>query len=240
MIRSRSQCFNFSLLQNITGLVDDNGIPLPLLDMADNIEEETREELVDDLCLPVILPKRAINRISVAIVAKLLSGQKPDPDTHVILVDCRFKYEYSGGHIISAVNLIKKEQMIDLYEKYRGKKCIFIFHCEFSSERGPTWANAFRDLDRTRHHWPNLEYKDLYIMDGGFREFYDKYPELCVGTYIRMEEDGTKDKSLLKVCNHVFKSEVKQQSGPTTPPIVRKSDSFSIDWNCFVDYNGAQ
>lgn len=62
----------------------------------------------------------------------------------------RYPYEYEGGHIKGAINLYTKEQMMDeLKEKKylqqiedgqssETKRNILIFHCEFSSERGPS------------------------------------------------------------------------------------------------------
>lgn len=65
----------------------------------------------------------------------------------------RYPYEYEGGHIRGAVNIYTKEHMMDeLNEKKllnetskdcscssnTNKRGILIFHCEFSSERGPS------------------------------------------------------------------------------------------------------
>jgi rhodanese-related sulfurtransferase len=60
-----------------------------------------------------------------------------------LVIDCRFEYEYEGGHIQTAVNLKNMEEMENFF--IRGDKPVFpdgattvlIFHCEFSSERGP-------------------------------------------------------------------------------------------------------
>lgn len=71
---------------------------------------------------------------------------------------CRYPYEYDGGHIRGARNIYTKEQIFkefvdikqsaqnqDTGESAQGgetsvgeKRNILIFHCEFSSERGPS------------------------------------------------------------------------------------------------------
>ncbi|CAF3635788.1 unnamed protein product, partial [Rotaria sordida] len=57
---------------------------------------------------------------------------------------CRYPYEYNGGHIQSAKNLYTRSQIYNEYFhkplelKDTLKRNIFIFHCEFSSERAPT------------------------------------------------------------------------------------------------------
>ena len=58
---------------------------------------------------------------------------------NVMVLDCRFKYEYDGGHIKNAININCKsalEQQLfgskELTESLMRKKTIIIFHCEFS------------------------------------------------------------------------------------------------------------
>jgi M-phase inducer tyrosine phosphatase len=69
-------------------------------------------------------------------------------DFHVI--DCRFDYEYNGGHIPGAVNINTTNQLEELLlgpslmkprPSVSGdsqKKTILVFHCEFSAKRAPT------------------------------------------------------------------------------------------------------
>lgn len=75
----------------------------------------------------------------------------------LILFNCSYPYEYAGGHIRGARNLYTKEQIFKEFvdvkqpdENRDGessreneaspskKRNILIFHCEFSSERGPS------------------------------------------------------------------------------------------------------
>lgn len=59
------------------------------------------------------------------------------------VVDCRYPYEYAGGHIAGAKNVYTKEAILDELFKSnqkaenKNKRHIVVFHCEFSSERGP-------------------------------------------------------------------------------------------------------
>ena len=60
------------------------------------------------------------------------------------IIDCRYPYEYEGGHIDSAKNIYTRSQVYDAYFRQPlqlndpSKRNIFIFHCEFSSERAPS------------------------------------------------------------------------------------------------------
>lgn len=61
------------------------------------------------------------------------------------------------------------------------KRSIVIFHCEFSSERGPSLLKFLRNSDRTlnEHCYPNLFYPELYLLEGGYKSFYENYKAYC-------------------------------------------------------------
>ncbi|XP_044755129.1 M-phase inducer phosphatase-like [Coccinella septempunctata] len=69
------------------------------------------------------------------------------------IIDCRYPDEYNGGHIDGALNIYMREQCFEFlsqqYQK-REKINILIFHCEFSSERGPNLCRYLRQIDRKR------------------------------------------------------------------------------------------
>lgn len=68
-----------------------------------------------------------------------------------LIIDCRFDYEYEGGHIQGAINL---SELADIEARLlngptppepstsdspaRDGKTVLIFHCEFSAKRAPT------------------------------------------------------------------------------------------------------
>lgn len=64
------------------------------------------------------------------------------------IIDCRYPYEYQGGHIRGAMNLWNKDLLVErffkeLHHPSDNKRSIFIYHCEFSSKRGPDmWVNS--------------------------------------------------------------------------------------------------
>ena len=76
-------------------------------------------------------------------MVKLLGNVYSSEIESLQIIDCRYPYEYEGGHIPTAKNLYKRSQVYDEYFrqpmelKDPTKRNILIFHCEFSSERAP-------------------------------------------------------------------------------------------------------
>lgn len=66
------------------------------------------------------------------------------------VIDCRFDYEYNGGHVPGAININTTTQLEEYFlggtankpvpsvSGEGGRKDILIFHCEFSAKRAPT------------------------------------------------------------------------------------------------------
>lgn len=80
-----------------------------------------------------------------------MSGGYTDKVSRYLIIDCRFSYEFEGGHITQAVNLpttVDVEQALLAYDGVpspstsedtpSGGKTVLIFHCEFSAKRAPT------------------------------------------------------------------------------------------------------
>ena len=60
-------------------------------------------------------------------------------------------------------------QYFEKIEKFDvEKRRIAIFHCEFSSERGPNMYQVFRKLDRKRNTYPKLDWPEIYLLKGSF------------------------------------------------------------------------
>jgi len=98
----------------------------------------------------------------------------------IIIIDCRFPFEYAGGHIRGAINIFEPESLERLlFDEKRiaslhQKEVMVIFHCEFSQHRAPKLYRHLRELDRKAHHdtYPNLYYTNIYLVEGGYRGFY--------------------------------------------------------------------
>ncbi|XP_039692128.1 M-phase inducer phosphatase 3 isoform X12 [Pteropus medius] len=84
-----------------------------------------------------------------------------------------------------ALNLYSQEELYNFFLKMpivpldTQKRIIIVFYCEFSSERGPRMCRSLREEDRALNQYPALYYPELYILKGGYRDFFPEYKELC-------------------------------------------------------------
>ncbi|XP_002734947.1 M-phase inducer phosphatase-like [Saccoglossus kowalevskii] len=104
------------------------------------------------------------------------------------IIDCRYPYEYNGGHIQGAKNIYTKDAIMEEFLKpgnckrnESGKPQVLIFHCEFSSERAPKLYRFLRNKDRdaNKDNYPALNYPELYLLHKGYKEFYETQKEFC-------------------------------------------------------------
>ncbi|KAI6174335.1 Protein-tyrosine-phosphatase [Aphelenchoides besseyi] len=106
-----------------------------------------------------------------------------------VLYDCRYPYEYDNGHIMYAQNLYDIEQLETVF--YPKSQRIPIFYCEYSQKRGPGMARALREIDRRRNvdDYPNVDYAEIYVLDRGYKQFYQLYKAFCEPqSYVPMDD----------------------------------------------------
>ncbi|MGH0137764.1 UNVERIFIED_CONTAM: hypothetical protein FKN15_064591 [Acipenser sinensis] len=153
------------------------------------------KELIGDFTKPFVLPTvegkhQDLKYITSEMASNLkmmaaLTGKFDDLVELIVIIDCRYPYEFEGGHIEGAVNLHMEEQVEDYLLKQPitpctpGKRVLLVFHCEFSSERGPRMCRFVREKDRIINLYPNLYYPELYILKGGYKEFFPKFQNQC-------------------------------------------------------------
>ena len=103
-----------------------------------------------------------------------------------IIIDCRFDYEFAGGHIQGAVNISSPEELKDFLfsskerlEELMAQRTMLIFHCEFSQKRAPFMYSCLRDNDRRCNidAYPRLFFPEIYVMEGGYCAFWQSYKD---------------------------------------------------------------
>jgi len=152
-------------------------------------------------------------------LARLLNGEFKENIARCRIIDARYCYEYEGGHIKGAENFGMWEEETFLAEFFppslqekpltpkplksndletkenesdnteAEKRDILVFHCEFSSARGPALMRLMRKKDReiNKATYPALHYPECYLLHDGYKAFYEAYPQLCNGSYLPMK-----------------------------------------------------
>ncbi|XP_065729577.1 M-phase inducer phosphatase 3 isoform X2 [Phocoena phocoena] len=146
----------------------------------------SHKELRKVCALPTVSGRHQdLKYVNPETVAALLLGKFQGLIEIFYIIDCRYPYEYLGGHIQGALNLYSQEELYNFFLKKpivpldTQKRIIIVFHCEFSSERGPRMYRSLRQEDRAVNQYPALYYPELYILRGGYRDFFPEYMELC-------------------------------------------------------------
>ncbi|CAL1703748.1 unnamed protein product [Somion occarium] len=142
-------------------------------------------------------------RISVKTMDALLDGAYDSQITSFHVIDCRFDYEYNGGHIPGAVNInttsgVEEFLLSATVHKPKpstsgdmAKKTVLVFHCEFSAKRAPTFAKHLRSKDRSlnNHVYPKIHYPEVYILEGGYCQYFKESGNRCEPCgYIQMDD----------------------------------------------------
>jgi M-phase inducer tyrosine phosphatase len=133
----------------------------------------------------------SIPRISRATLLEVLDNKYEQHFDQRMVIDCRFEYEFEGGHIDGAVNYNDKELLSSqLFVSGPTGRTLLVFHCEYSAHRAPIMARFIRKQDRTTNaeHYPRLSFPEVYILDGGYSGFFTEHPARCFPqNYVEMD-----------------------------------------------------
>ena len=160
-----------------------------------SVVDYDEQDMISDYSRPYRLPSTStkyqdLKAISSTIVYQLLHGEFSDVISNFVIIDCRYPYEFLGGHLTGATNIWEQRTLTNRFSPSNQKankstadqqNSIIIFHCEFSSHRAPKMARYLRQLDREANTdcYPALNYPEIYILEGGYKSFYEQYASLC-------------------------------------------------------------
>jgi M-phase inducer tyrosine phosphatase len=134
----------------------------------------------------------SIPRITRNTLVSILDGQYDEHFDKRVIIDCRFEYEYEGGHIDGAVNYNDKDQLTSsLFEPAHSGRTLLILHCEYSAHRAPMMARHIRkqDRDSNAEQYPKLTYPEVYILEGGYSAFFSLHRDRCFPqNYVEMDD----------------------------------------------------
>lgn len=141
----------------------------------------------------------AVARVSCETVSDLIRGQYKHLFDEYVIMDCRFDYEYMGGHIEGSICVNQRDRVRHHFQKLRQRvldskhRIAIVFHCEYSQHRGPKTYRFFRSLDRQCNVYPHLSFPDVYVMNGGYRDFFASFVQHCRPMrYVPMDHASSK------------------------------------------------
>ena len=110
-------------------------------------------------------------------MSDVINGKYHSSIDRMTIIDCRYPYEFEGGHIEGAVNLYTKAQIETFINETMTSPSVnhvLVFHCEFSSERGPKLYRHLRAQDRdvNSDSYPRLNFPEVYLLEGGYKAFF--------------------------------------------------------------------
>ena len=84
-------------------------------------------------------------------------------------------FPQGAKNIYQAQEIMKEFLNNPIKPKDPSKRVVLIFHCEFSSERGPKLSRFLRSQDRMMNKdcYPYLHYPELYLLDGGYKVYFE-------------------------------------------------------------------
>ena len=171
------------------------GIPLP--DFAP-----------DEEFLPSSNLKASFPIISSSQLATYLLHPDQNAYDAIVLGDSRFDYEYGGGFINGATNILKREDIISLYDKWKSKNVLVIFYCDAFKTRSMHIAAILHNYDCKKNS-PHSIFRHIFILNDGYENFYHLYPQLCSQNgCVRMRDDFYIRTGAFKKANSNFVSEI--------------------------------
>lgn len=101
-------------------------------------------------------------------------------------MDCRWDYEYIGGHIRGAVHYDDAQKLVqDLLVDRICRQQRIIFYCEYSVVRSVNMSQYFTCCNMEA----GFPFNDILVLKDGYHSFYPKYPEYCEGGYVTEKDE---------------------------------------------------
>ncbi|KAJ2917245.1 hypothetical protein MD484_g3201, partial [Candolleomyces efflorescens] len=131
------------------------------------------------------VPEDGLMRIKPETLNNLLDGRFEHAIHDFHIIDCRFDYEYKGGHIGGAVNinttagveeLLLGKSLTKPRPSVSGdsmKKTVLIFH--------------YRAMNN--HNYPKIHYPEVYVLEGGYCHYFKVSSNRCdPPAYVTMDD----------------------------------------------------
>ncbi|KAK4903316.1 m-phase inducer phosphatase [Elasticomyces elasticus] len=174
---------------------------LSMFQHPDEVMKEEQEPTAMDIdqgpgaglpCFMSVEDQDGLPRISQQTLLDVLDNKYSSQYANIKVIDCRFEYEFNGGHIEGAVNFNDKQLLTnELFGGNAPASTLLIFHCEYSVHRAPLTAKHVRNHDRIVNvtQYPALTFPDMYVLEGGYSKFFANHRSKCFPqNYVEMND----------------------------------------------------
>ena len=168
------------------------------------ISQSPDSEFIETMChIDSALPsfysqKNEMKYISLETLSMCIENQM-----NIMIVDCRYYYEYDAGHLKGALNLWTEELLFTTFPVENRKfhcNAIILFYCEFSEMRAPELALKLRKADQYFSSDGNLLYNNIFIINGGAEALFQQMNHKCIGDYLSMTNEACTEALLQASC----------------------------------------
>jgi M-phase inducer tyrosine phosphatase len=125
-----------------------------------------------------------------------MNGLSNKKFTELRVIDCRFKYEFNGGHILNAININSKNNLREFIQTTNFESVnLLVLHCEFSQQRGPAMYDKFLQFNIRAGFILECQKKfkgkipRICILDGGYAGFFKEFSNMCTPSSYTMMND---------------------------------------------------
>ncbi|XP_052791774.1 M-phase inducer phosphatase 1-like [Mya arenaria] len=150
---------------------DDHGLDTPL-SIEIPAKPLMRRRAAFDFRRSIFSGKRSadhkdLTSISPEVTADVIRGSFSDVIGDVTIVDCRYPYEFEGGHIRGALNMYTKDEVNSLLQKPVAD----------DKRHVPVPSRARPNVKQRQV--PRLNFPEVYLLHGGYKDFFKMYQDLC-------------------------------------------------------------
>ncbi|OLL23926.1 M-phase inducer phosphatase [Neolecta irregularis DAH-3] len=198
--------------------------PTPTISQPVSFSSPKIDDNPDGTILPCFNVKEdQLKRIDHNTFVDVLNGVYSSFYDELKVIDCRFPYEYDGGHVQGAININTQDSLDDaLLSHPANHRTLLIFHCEYSAHRAPRMysflpynqlkvrALHLRNRDRhvNMHRYPRLFYPEIYVLAGGYSQFFTHHKSRCEPqNYVEMGDHSHKQTCAKEM--HAFKKNLR-------------------------------
>lgn len=153
-------------------------IPIPIPNFSDSDSDSKETPKFTEIDRTSKIYRRPI--ISCEKLADMIEKPESYEYDSIYILDARYGKEFNKSHIKGARNVINDQQVMQVYNLCKSRNCCVICYSDESRRKSYEVYKMLRPCDFRNGPFVDMTISSLYILDGDYKTFYQKYPQLCV------------------------------------------------------------